>query len=124
MGKYYSRNIENEFWTGVQNSNAANRFGVTGRNISQLYYYFGNGNLAKVRSELTVIERQLGSNRTKMDAFFQSNDSYTEEVLAKYLSLSVVEVRQLLKHYADYQLGKKIRDYILKNGYCELTAEY
>ena len=108
----------------MQNSDAADRFGVTGVEPQELYYYFDRGNLDDVEEELKVIKKQLGTYRTKMKEFFKSNGSYTDEALAQYLGLSLDKTKQLLSAYADYELGMKIRKCILENGQCEFTAEY
>ena len=124
MGRWYSGDIEGKFWFAVQNSNAADRFGVTGVQPEELYYYFDRGNLEDVEEELNVIKKQLGKYRTKMKEFFKSNGSYTDEKLAQFLDVPVVKAKSLLNVYADYELGMKIRKCILENGQCEFTAEY
>lgn len=124
IGRYTSGDIEHKFWFATQNSDAADRFGVTGVEPSELYYYFDKGNLDDVEEELKVIKNQLGKYRTKMKAFFESNDSYTDKTLAKYLGVSEDVAEELLSAYADYELGMKIRKCILANGQCEFTAEY
>ena len=123
MGRYYSGDIEGKFWFAVQNSDAADRFGVTGIQPQELYYYFDREDLEEVEEELKVIEKRLGAYRTKMDKFFKSNQWYTDEDLVKHLGISRHEVESLLKDYADYELGMKIRECILVNGCCEFTAE-
>ena len=124
MGRYTSGDIEHKFWFAVQNSDAADRFGVTGVEPSELYYYFDEGNLDDVEAELKVIKKQLGTYRTKMNKFFKSNQWYTDEDLVKHLDIPEDKVKKLLKDYADYELGMKIRECILVNGCCEFTAEY
>ena len=119
-----SGDIEHKFWFAVQNSDAADRFGVTGVEPQELYYYFDRGNLEDVEEELKVIKKQLGTYRTKMNKFFNSKGSYTDEDLAKYLGLPLDKTKTLLSAYADYELGMKIRKCILENGSCEFTAEY
>lgn len=123
MGRYYSGDIEGKFWFAVQNSNAADRFGVTGVEPSELYYYFDEVNLDDVEAELKLIKKQLGAYRTKMSEFFKSNQWYTDEDLVKHLNIPEAKVKKLLKDYADYELGMKIRECILVNGCCEFTAE-
>ena len=123
MGRYYSGDIEGKFWFAVQNSDAADRFGVTGVEPSELYYYFDEGNLDDVEAELKVIKKQLGTYRTKMNKFFKSNQWYTDEDLVKHLDIPEDKVKKLLKDYADYELGMQIRECILVNGCCEFTAE-
>ena len=124
MGRYYSGDIEGKFWFAVQNSDAADRFGVTGVQPQELYYYFDRGNLDDVEEELKVIKNQLGKHRTKMKEFFKTRGSYSDEDLANYLGIPRHKVENLLKDYADYELGMKIRKSILENGQCEFTAEY
>ena len=108
----------------MQNSDAADRFGVTGVEPSELYYYFDNGNLDDVEAELKIIRKQLGTYRTKMNKFFKSSQWYSDADLVKYLDLPEAKVKTLLSAYADYELGMKIRKCILENGQCEFTAEY
>ena len=124
IGRYINGDIEHKFWFAVQNSDAADRFGVTGVQPEELYYYFDKGNLDDVEEELKVIKNQLGNYRTKMKEFFKIRGSYSDEDLANYLGISRHKVENLLKDYADYELGMKIRKSILENGQCEFTAEY
>ena len=123
MGRYYHGDIAGKFWFAVQSSDAADRFGVTGVEPSELYYYFDIENLEDVEEELKVIKKQLGTYRTKMDKFFKSNSAYTDEALANYLGIPENKAKNLLSAYADYELGMKIRKCILENGQCEFTAE-
>lgn len=108
----------------MQNSDAADRFGVTGVEPSELYYYFREENLEDVEAELKVIKQQLGPYKTKMDEFFKSRSVYTDMTLANYIGLPEDKARKLLRDYADYHLGMKIRDCIKEQGSCEFTAEY
>ena len=124
MGRYAFGDIDHKYWFAVQNSDAADRFGVTGVQPEELYYYFDRENLEDVEEELKVIRKQLGKHRTKMNKFFKSNQWYTDEDLVKYLDIPKAKVENLLKDYADYELGMKIRECILVNGCCEFTAEY
>ena len=124
MGRNYFGDIDGRFWVAVQPSDAADRFGVTGVQPEELYYYFDKGNLDNVEEEFKVIKKQLGNYRTKMKEFFKIRGSYSDEDLANYLGISRHKVENLLKDYADYELGMKIRKSILENGQCEFTAEY
>lgn len=124
MGRSYFGDINGKFWFAVQGSDAADRFGVTGIQPTELYYYFDEGNLEDIESELKIIEDELGTYRTKMIEFFKSNQWYTDEDLVKYLDLPQDKVKYLLSEYADYGLGMKIKECILANGSCKFTAEY
>ena len=123
MGRWYSGSIEGKFWPTVQNSDAADRFGVTGVQPNELYYYFDEYNLPKIHQELSSIKEFLGNNLVKMYKFFEENTSYTDEKLAKYLNVDLVKAKKLLKDYADYVLGVKIANAVQTTGQCEFTAE-
>ena len=123
MGRYYNGDIEGKFWFAVQSSDAADRFGVTGVQPQELYYYFDEENLDDVEEELEVIKSQLGKHRHKMKEYFKTRGSYSDEDLANYLGITENKAKELLSAYADYELGMKIRKSILENGQCEFTAE-
>ena len=124
MGRYYNGDIEGKFWFAVQSSDAADRFGVTGVQPQELYYYFDRDNLDDVEAELKIIKKYLGKNLTKLVKYFKTNASYNDSDIAAYLNVSELYAKSILKHYADYELGMKIRKSILENGQCEFTAEY
>jgi hypothetical protein len=129
MGRYYNGDIEGKFWFAVQNSDAADRFGVVGSTPNYLYYYFEENDLVSVQSELIRIEEVLGENKARFDEFFKKHNGYNDEILLSYfyttygVQLDFVEYRFLLSEYADYLLGVQIRDSIAQNGSCELEAE-
>ena len=123
MGRYTSGSIDHKFWFAVQNSNAADRFGVTGVQPEELYYYFDEDSLPGIKQELKNIEDKLGNNLVLMNKFFEENTSYTDEKLAKYLNVDEKEAKILLSEYADYDLGLKIADAVETDGQCEFTAE-
>ena len=124
MGRYISGDIEHKFWFAVQNSDAADRFGVTGEQPSELYYYFNKDeHLGTVRTELTLIKNKLGKNLEKLDKFFEGTFAYTDKQLADYLGKTEKEVELLLKDYADLILGNKILKQLETTGSCEFTAE-
>lgn len=129
MGRYYSGDIEGKFWFGVQSSDAADRFGVEGYSPSYIEYDFEAGDLEGVEDELESIKAELGENLERLDKFFDENDSYNEEKLAKYfkkefnLKLDSWDISDMLSEYADYYLGIKIRDCLKEKGYCSFTAE-
>lgn len=124
MGRYTKGDIEHKFWFATQNSNAADRFGVTGEQPSELYYYFNiYEHLDTVRAELTLIKNKLGKDLEKLDKFFEGTFAYTDKQLADYLGKTDKEVELLLKDYADLVLGNKILKQLETTGSCEFTAE-
>jgi hypothetical protein len=118
MGRYYNGDIEGKFWFGVQSSNSADRFGVTGHVPEYIEYQFNEEDKAGVEAELKKIENALGDQLEKLDAFFEKHTSYRDEMLAEN-GISVSK----LGDYADYRLGKKILKCLEEKGYCEFTAE-
>ena len=123
MGRWCSGSIDHKFWVGIQSSDAADRFGVTGHQPEELYYYFDEDSLPGIKQELKNIEDKLGNNLVLMNKFFEENTSYTDEKLAEYLNVDEKEAKNLLSEYADYDLGLKIADAVETDGQCEFTAE-
>ena len=123
MGRYYYGDIEGKFWFGVQSSDSADRFGVIGSEPQYLEYWFQQEDLEQVQNELKRIEKQFGEDFKKIEQFFQSRQSYTDKELAEYLGTAEAFAKQILKEYADYELGKKIEQSIIENGQCSFTAE-
>ena len=123
MGRWCSGSIDHKFWVGIQSSDAADRFGVTGHQPEELYYYFDEKDLPGIKQELKNIEDKLGNNLVLMNKFFEENTSYTDEKLAEYLNVDEKEAKNILSEYADYELGLKIADAIETTGQCEFTAE-
>ena len=123
MGRWYSGDIDGKFWFGVQDSNAADRFGVTGHQPQELYYHFDEESLPEIHQELSRIASSLGGNLTLLHKFFEENDSYSDEKVAEYLNVELDVARNLLKDYADFELGLKIAEAVRTTGQCEFTAE-
>lgn len=123
MGRYYTGDIEGKLWFGVQDSNAADRFGVIGEPpTSYLEYYFDADNLPAIEEELLAIENTIGAeNLSKLDTFFMTENGYNDEILKKHGILEIWNTHK--RDYADLQLGKQIRACILKQGYCGFEAE-
>ena len=123
MGRWISGDINLKLWFAVQSSDAADRFGVTGVQPQELYYYFDEENLPEIQKGLKNIEEFLGNNLVKLHKFFEKNTTYTDEKLAEYLNLDLSVTKQLLSEYADYELGLEILKAVQENGQCEFTAE-
>ena len=123
MGRYYNGSIEGKFWPTVQNSDAADRFGVTGVQPEELYYHFDEESLPEIYQELSNIATNLGSNLILLHKFFEENDSYSDEKVAEYLNVELDVAKNLLKEYADFELGLKIANAVQTTGQCEFTAE-
>jgi hypothetical protein len=118
MGRFYSGDIEGKFWFGLQDSDAADRFGVEGTRPETLNYYFDEDNLEGVEEEIKNIEESLGDKVEIIDNFFKENKGYNDE---KLKGLGVT--RDELSNYADLCLGKQIRDCIKEMGRCVFDAE-
>ena len=123
MGRWYNGDIEGKFWFAIQNSDAADRFGVTGHQPEELYYNFDIDSLPEIYQELSNIAASLGNNLILLHKFFEESTSYTDEKLAEYLNVDLDIARKLLKDYADFELGIKIADAVRTTGQCEFTAE-
>ena len=119
MSRKYSGDIEGSFFSGIQSSYAADRFGISGQEPGYIEYYYGEEDLEGVEDEIKVIENNLGIQVKTIEKFFEeSNNKYNDNML-KEAGISIKE----LKEYADLSLGKKIRDSIIENGGCEFIAQ-
>ena len=96
MGRWYSGDIEGKFWFAVQDSNAADRFGVTGHQPEELYYSFDIESLPEIYQELSNIAKSLGSNLILLHKFFEENDSYSDEKVAEYLNVEPDAMQKIL----------------------------
>ena len=123
MGRHYSGSIEGKFWPTVQNSDAADRFGVIGHQPEELYYHFDIDSLPGIYQELSNIATSLGSNLILLHKFFKENTGYTDEKVAEYLKVELDVAKKLLKDYADFELGVEIAESVRTTGQCEFTAE-
>ena len=123
MGRDISGDINCRLWSTVQDSNAADRFGVTGHQPQELYYHFDEESLPEIYQELSNIATNLGSNLILLHKFFEENDSYSDEKVAEYLNVEPNAIQNILKEYADFELGLKIAEAVRTTGQCEFTAE-
>ena len=123
MGRWCSGDIDHKLWFSIQSSDAADRFGVIGHQPQELYYYFDQEDLPRIKQELKNIEDKLGNNLILLHKFFEENDSYADEKVAEYLKVDPDDIQSILKDYADFELGLKIADAVETDGMCEFTAE-
>lgn len=119
MGRYYSGDIEGKFWFGVQSSTVAgDRFGVNEYEPDIIEYSAHKENLPTINAELKAIEDKMGEQMAKYDEFFADGRGYNESTLIE-AGLDPT----LLKDYADYGFGVKLRDCINEQGDCYFQAE-
>jgi len=125
MGRYYDGDINGKFWFGVQESNAADRFGVVGCEPNYIYYYFQEDDLEDVQAELKRIETAMGKYLPLLEIWYNDVDDIRKDLtIERYLGMpDGQELRGLIKEYADYILGKKIEQSIIENGECSFDAE-
>ena len=136
MGRYYDGDISGKFWFGIQSSNAADRFGVTGEvdeDMEELYggdcplgYSFDEENLSSVTNEIKKIENNLGVTKELLDNFFKENSTYDSDDIEELFNKNNIEftdVDFILSDYADLRLGYQIKECLEKNGYCSFEAD-
>jgi hypothetical protein len=138
MGRYYSGDIEGKFWFAVQNSSDAIHFGGTHDYIDgegevldeddqdeavEMYFHFDQSHMENIRKGITLCLEQLGEYREELDNFFERQESYNNQSLAKELEISEAKVDKLLPPYARLILGLKIENYVGENGECNFEAE-
>ena len=122
MGRYISGDLEGKCWFGVQPSDFADRFGRMG-DSSHIEYYFQNDDLPVIEKELKSIEKQNGEYIKKLDEFFETHKSYAYEEIEKLLSMTQDSARFVLREYADYKFGIRLRDYLKTHEECVFEVE-
>jgi len=128
MGRYYSGDIDGKFWFAVQSSDCADRFGSAGTTPSYLDYWFDDSHLESINKELKVIEDNLGENLKLLKEFFKTTQGYNEQMIKDFYkkkgkTIGDGDIKHLLEEYADYNMGKKIREHVKEHGECNFTAE-
>lgn len=118
MGRYFTGDIEGKFWSGLQSSVAADRFGVSYNEPNYVEYYYSDDDLEGVEDEIKKIEDGLLNKKRIIESFFEKNQSYNDSSLQE-IGISGKD----LGEYADLLLGIKIRDCIKENGSCSFEAE-
>jgi hypothetical protein len=113
MGRYYTGDIEGKFMFGVQNSDAGERFGAVGSNV--ISYSVDRGCYDDIVKELKSIEESGCLERAEA------------KVREGYLNtLHFTEESKDLEEYADYRMGKKIKQWFddnPKEDYLSFEAE-
>lgn len=122
MGRYYTGDIDGKFWFGVQPSDDADFFGVTGEQPSELIYYFDEEDKENIEDGIKKCLEAMGEYKEKLDDFFKQNNGYKDEMLEKF-GIPREDIRRLLSWYARLELGEKILKCVKENGSCEFTAE-
>ncbi len=92
-------------------------------NTYRLHYHFDIESLPEIYQELSNIAKSLGSNLILLHKFFTDNTGYTDEKVAEYLNVEPGGIQNILKDYADYELGLEIAESVRTTGQCEFTAE-
>tara|TARA_R110000824_G_C14750619_1_gene628544 strand:+ start:118 stop:501 length:384 start_codon:yes stop_codon:yes gene_type:complete len=126
MGRFYHGDIEGKFMVAVQSSDDADFFGVVGQPPeSHLEYCFTDEDLSKIKKGLKDCSLELGNNRirNKLDKFFETRDSYNDEMLTKEFGWHPLRVKEYLKWYARIQLGEQILECVEEYGDCNFQAE-
>jgi hypothetical protein len=114
MGRYYDGDISGKFMFAVQSSTAADRFGSTYSDPSYIEYYFDEDQLPTINAELNSLQVAFD----KVSKFMEKHESYSSKMLEE-ANISTQE----LSDYADYRLGKQIKECIEEQDSCSFTAE-
>jgi hypothetical protein len=122
MGRYIYGDIESKLWFGVQSSDDADFFGVTGYQPDYLEYEFEKEDLESVREGLKKCEEELKDYKDIIEKFFKSHKYFNDKDIEK-AGYDVKVFNDKLKWYARYELGKDIEKCIMVNGQCYFKAE-
>ena len=129
MGRYYQGDIEGKFWFAVQSSADPEFFSpshieeLDEEDCGMTRWEFEKENLPEIQKGIRECNSKLGSWGKKLDTFFGSRDSYTDEMLTKALGTSEKKVRSLLEWYARRGLGCQILRCVEELGHCYFEGE-
>lgn len=123
MGRYYNGDIEGKFWFALQSSDDADFFGVEGYQPEMLEYQFEEGDKDKVVAGIKKCEDKLGEFEKQIDAYFDKQSGWTDELIGKHLKLPEKQAHTLMEYYARVRLGRKILKSIEECGQCYFDAE-
>ena len=125
MGRYYRGDIEGKFLFGVQASNDADFFGTKGA-PEDIVYHFGENQLRDIKAGIKTCYKELGIAKEGLDSFFNENDMFNDDEIAKYFLDKYnekIDVSKALKWYARLRLGEQIKNCVEEKGYCYFRAE-
>ena len=123
MGRYISGDIDHKLWFAVQSSDDADFFGVQGTQPEELCYTYNKSDMSSIIRGIAECKQELGTNLSKLKKFFDTHDFYSDDEIEKLLGVDQDEVLSILKWYARYRLGIKIKDCVEEQDYCDFTAE-
>ena len=118
MGRYYNGDVDGKFMFAVQSSDAHTRFGAEEVEPSYIDYEISRDNYDDIVKEIDSIDKDSIERVNKM---FKENAGYNDEIRKQYNV-----TREDLSEYADYCLGKQVKDFFDDNpedDYCCFTAE-
>lgn len=118
MGRYYNGDVNGKFMFAVQSSDAHKRFGAEEQERAYIDYEISRDKYDDIVKELDSIDKDSIERVNKM---FKENAGYNDEIQKEYNV-----TRHDLSEYADYRIGKQVKDYFDENpkeDYCYLEAE-
>tara|TARA_R100000278_G_scaffold12452_1_gene13455 strand:+ start:347 stop:706 length:360 start_codon:yes stop_codon:yes gene_type:complete len=118
MGRYYNGDVNGKFMFAVQSSDAHERFGAEEQERGYIDYEISRDKYDDIVKELDSIDKASIERVNKM---FKENPFYNDEIQKQYNV-----TRHDLSEYADYSLGKQVKDYFDDNPQddcCYFTAE-
>jgi len=104
MGRYYTGDIEGKFMFAVQGSDAGERFGAVESNV--ISYSVSRGCYDDIVKELKSIEES---------GCLERAEGTMKEGYNKRLHFAQTPDRKDLEDYADYRMGKKIKQWFDDN---------
>lgn len=132
MPRYYTGDIEGNFWFAIQDSDDAKHFGGKSEmvfleddptNPIEIEFAFTTKDLPDILFGLGHCEAELGDSKKSLDEFFALKKSYSVPQISEHLGTDDNTSQEMLKYYARLELGEKIRECVGRQGTCYFTCE-
>jgi len=108
MGRYYSGDIAGKFMFAVQGSDAGERFGAFECSQGYIEYCVDRDSYDDIVRILASIKSRGGVKKVK--EMFEKVNGYNDEIMQEH-----GVTRKDLSEYADYNLGKQMKDWFDEN---------
>ena len=119
MGRYYKGDVNGKFMTGVQWSDAHERFGAVEENTGYVDYVVYRGSYNEILKELNKIDKE---SIERVKNMFDKVSGYNDGIQRRFQVTN-----KDLSDYADYIIGMELKEFFDNNKHsnqCSFVSEF